>query len=106
MGGDWCYGRGLLKRVGWELWLGDRWERIVWVRIRGDVVLIETEHAVYKAGYMDAVRCRPAKPGLMCALVSEQAGRTVAPPMRSPDGTGRVQRGGRAPSRGWITAGS
>ena len=62
---SYCYGRKLLERVGWELFLGgngsggERWEPISWVRITGDQVLITVaDGTTYRAGYTDAVRCR------------------------------------------------
>jgi hypothetical protein len=68
MGGDpdaYCYGRRLLDRVGWEIYLGgdghgsERWEPITGVRIKGDQVRITVEGGVtYVTGYVDAVRCR------------------------------------------------
>jgi hypothetical protein len=68
MGGDpdaYCYGRKLLDRVGWEIYLGgdgrgrERWEPIVGVRIKGDQVRITVADGVtYVTGYVDAVRCR------------------------------------------------
>jgi hypothetical protein len=68
MGGDpdaYCYGRKLLDRVGWEIYLGrdgpgdERWEPIVEVRINGDQVRITVADGVtYVTGYVDAVRCR------------------------------------------------
>jgi hypothetical protein len=68
MGGDpdaYCYGKKLLERVGWEIYLGgdghgrERWEPIVRVRIKGDQVRITAADGVtYVAGYVDAVRCR------------------------------------------------
>lgn len=68
MGGDpdaYCYGRKLLDRVGWEIYLGgdglghERWEPIVTVRINGDQVRITVADGVtYVTGYVDAVRCR------------------------------------------------
>jgi hypothetical protein len=68
VGGDsdaYCYGRKLLARVGWEIYLGDddhgheRWEPIARVRISGDQVRITAADGVtYVAGYVDAVRCR------------------------------------------------
>jgi hypothetical protein len=71
VGGDpdaYCYGRKLLERVGWEIYLGgdeqghERWEPITRVRIAGDQVRITvTDGVTYVAGYVDAVRCR--RPG-------------------------------------------
>jgi hypothetical protein len=68
MGGDpdaYCYGKKLLDRVGWEIYLGgdghglERWEPIAGVRIKGDQVRITVADGVtYVAGYVDAVRCR------------------------------------------------
>ena len=68
MGGNpdaYCYGRTLLERVGWELYLGadedghERWEPIARVRIAGDQVRITVASGVtYVTGYVDAVRCR------------------------------------------------
>ena len=68
MGGDpdaYCYGRKLLDRVGWEIYLGgdghghERWEPIVGVRIKDDQVRITVADGVtYVTGYVDAVRCR------------------------------------------------
>jgi hypothetical protein len=64
-----CYGRKLLSRVGWEMYLGDdgrggeRWEPITGVRINGDRVLITvTDGTTYATGYADAVRCRRPPP--------------------------------------------
>lgn len=72
MGSDpdaYCYGKKLLEREGWELYLGgdehgrDRWELIVRVRIRGDQVRISAaDGATYVVGYTDAVRCRRYSP--------------------------------------------
>lgn len=64
-GDAYSYGRRLLKRIGWEIYLGgDRWRRITWVEVRGDEVLITVEDGTrFRAGYMDAVRLR--RPGLM-----------------------------------------
>jgi hypothetical protein len=60
-----CYGRKLLERVGWEIYLGgdqdghERWELITRVRISGDQVRITVADGVtYVTGYVDAVRCR------------------------------------------------
>jgi hypothetical protein len=60
-----CYGRKLLDRVGWEMFLGDdghggeRWEPITGVRIAGDRVLLTiADGTTYVTGYTDAVRCR------------------------------------------------
>lgn len=60
-----CYGRKLLDRVGWEMYLGDdghgveRWEPITRVRIAGDRVLLTVaDGTTYATGYTDAVRCR------------------------------------------------
>jgi hypothetical protein len=60
-----CYGRRLLDRVGWEIYLGgdgqghERWEKIARVRIAGDKVRITVADGVtYVTGYVDAVRCR------------------------------------------------
>jgi hypothetical protein len=65
-GGDdaYSYGRGLLRRIGWEIHLGgNQWERITWIEVRGDDVLITVEDGTtFRAGYMDAVRLR--RPGL------------------------------------------
>jgi hypothetical protein len=62
-----CYGRKLLDRVGWEIYLGgddrgyERWEKIARVRIAGDKVRITVADGVtYVTGYVDAVRCRPS----------------------------------------------
>jgi hypothetical protein len=62
-----CYGRKLLDRVGWEIYLGgddqgyERWEKIAQVRIAGDKVRITVADGVtYVTGYVDAVRCRPS----------------------------------------------
>lgn len=70
--GSYCYGRKLLGRVGWEMYLGasgsggERWEPITAVRIRGDHVLLTVaDGTTYRAGYTDAVRCR--RPGLPVA---------------------------------------
>jgi hypothetical protein len=64
-----CYGRKLLGRVGWEMYLGDdgqggqRWEPITGVRISGDQVLITvSDGTTYATGYTDAVRCRRRLP--------------------------------------------
>lgn len=66
---SYCYGRKLLGRVGWEMYLGDdgqgreRWEPITDVRITGDRVLITvTDGTTYATGYADAVRCRRPSP--------------------------------------------
>jgi hypothetical protein len=79
-----CYGRKLLERVGWEIYLGgdehgrDRWEPITRVRIAGDQVRITvTDGVTYVAGYVDAVRCRRpgrARPGTI------ELGQAVRPP--------------------------
>jgi hypothetical protein len=79
-----CYGRKLLERVGWEIYLGgdeqgrDRWEPITRVRIAGDQVRITvTDGVTYVAGYVDAVRCRrpgTASPGTI------GVGQAVRPP--------------------------
>jgi hypothetical protein len=60
-----CYGRKLLERVGWEIYLGgdehghERWEKITRVQIAGDKVRITVADGVtYVAGYVDAVHCR------------------------------------------------
>jgi hypothetical protein len=60
-----CYGRKLLERVGWEMYLGqdsdgrERWEPITAVRIAGDrVMLTVADGTTYVTGYTDAVRCR------------------------------------------------
>jgi len=60
-----CYGRKLLERVGWDMYLGDdghggeRWEPIARVTIAGDRVLLTVaDGTTYAAGYTDAVRCR------------------------------------------------
>ncbi len=60
-----CYGRKLLERVGWDMYLGDdghggeRWEPITRVAIAGDRVLLTVaDGTTYAAGYTDAVRCR------------------------------------------------
>jgi hypothetical protein len=64
VGDAYSYGRGLLKRIGWEIHLGgDRWERVTWVEVRGDDALITVEDGTtFRVGYMDAVRLR--RPGL------------------------------------------
>ena len=48
------------SRIGWELWLGaDQWALITDVHIRGDDVLITVEDGTtFRAGYVDAIRCR------------------------------------------------
>ena len=79
-----CYGRKLLERVGWEIYLGgdeqgrDRWAPITRVRIAGDQVRITvTDGGTYVAGYVDAVRCRrpgTGKPG------TTGVGQAVRPP--------------------------
>ena len=44
---------------GWQLWLGDGWVTITSVRVSGEHVLIgATDGRTYRAGYLDAVRCR------------------------------------------------
>jgi len=62
-----CYGRRLLDRVGWEIYLGgdehgdERWEKIARVRLAGDKVRITVAGGVtYVTGYVDAVRLRRA----------------------------------------------
>ncbi len=76
-----CYGRKLLDRVGWEMFLGDdghggeRWEPITGVRIAGDRVLITVaDGTTYATGYSDAVRCR--KPHRLVLMMGSEA---VAP---------------------------
>jgi hypothetical protein len=81
-----CYGRKLLERVGWEIYLGgdehgrDRWEPITRVRIAGDQVRITVPDGVtYVAGYVDAVRCRrppAATPGTIPVGQAERPPRT------------------------------
>jgi hypothetical protein len=81
-----CYGRKLLERVGWEIYLGgdehgrERWEPITQVRIAGDQVRITvTDGATYVAGYVDAVRCRRprvARPGTIPVTQTELTPRT------------------------------
>ena len=69
--GLYCYGRKLLGRVGWEMYLGydargsERWEPITGVRINGSQVRITVaDGTTYATGYADAVRCRrPRLPG-------------------------------------------
>ena len=63
--GSYCYGRKLLDRVGWEMYLGhdtqgsERWEPITGVRITsGQVRITVADGTTYAAGYADAVRCR------------------------------------------------
>ena len=75
--GSYCYGRKLLGRIGWEMYLGadgpggERWEPITAVRIRGDHVLLTVaDGTTYRAGYTDAVRCRRRRPGLPPARLS------------------------------------
>lgn len=51
-----------LKR-GWELWLGDGWVAITAVRVAGGHVLTgAADGRIYRAGYLDAVRCRAVSP--------------------------------------------
>ena len=53
------------SRIGWEIWLGgDEWALITDAHIRGDDVLITVEDGrVFRARYVDAIRCRkPARP--------------------------------------------
>ena len=51
-----------LKR-GWQLWLGDGWVTITSVRVSGEQVLIgAADGRTYRAGYLDAVRCRRVPP--------------------------------------------
>jgi hypothetical protein len=64
-GSAYCYGRKLLDRVGWEMYLGhdaeggERWEPITGVRVTGNQVQITVaDGTTYAAGYTDAVRCR------------------------------------------------
>ena len=69
--GSYCYGRKLLDRVGWEMYLGhdtqgsERWEPITGVRITsGHVRITVADGTTYATGYADAVRCRrPERPG-------------------------------------------
>lgn len=69
--GSYCYGRKLLDRVGWEMYLGhdtqgsERWEPITGVRITsGQVRITVADGTTYATGYADAVRCRrPERPG-------------------------------------------
>ncbi len=68
--GSYCYGRRLLERIGWEMYLGgngaggERWEPITRVRITGaQVLLTVADGTTYRAGYTDAVRCRRPRPG-------------------------------------------
>ena len=45
------------------MWLGDGWVAITSVRVNGDQVLIgAADGRTYRAGYLDAVRCRPVSP--------------------------------------------
>ena len=53
------------SRIGWELWLRTgQWALIADVQFRGDDVLTTVEDGTtYRAGYLDAIRCRePARP--------------------------------------------
>jgi hypothetical protein len=51
-----------LKRE-WELWLGNGWMTINSVRVSGEHVLIgAADDRTFRAGYLDAVRCRRASP--------------------------------------------
>jgi hypothetical protein len=53
------------SRIGWELWLGTgQWALITDVHLDSDDVLITVEDGTtYRAGYLDAIRCRePARP--------------------------------------------
>ena len=69
--GSYCYGRRLLHRVGWEMYLGrdtkgsERWEPIAGVQISSSQVRITVaDGTTYATGYADAVLCRrPARPG-------------------------------------------
>ena len=84
--GSYCYGRKLLERVGWEMYLGgngaggERWEPITRVRIRGDQVLLTVaDGTTYRAGYSDAVRCRrppPAAPPADAIFPQRRGGAT------------------------------
>lgn len=80
--GSYCYGRKLLERIGWEIYLGgngaggERWEPITRVRIRGDQVLLTVaDGTTYRAGYSDAVRCRRPPRRLMPSFRSVGAAR-------------------------------
>jgi hypothetical protein len=64
-----------LKR-GWELWLGSGWVVITSVRVSGEHVLIgAADGRTYRAGYLDAVRCRRVSPA---AQPAHAAGRTLS----------------------------
>ena len=65
-----CQAGKMRDRRGWQLWLGDDdWAAITDVRIRGDDVLITVDDGrTFRAGYVDAVRCRqPETPALIRA---------------------------------------
>jgi hypothetical protein len=60
-GGTYCQAPKL--KPGWQLWLGNAWVTITSVRIAGKDILIRTDDGrTYRAGYLDAVRCRRAPP--------------------------------------------
>jgi hypothetical protein len=60
-GGMYCQAPKL--KLGWELWTGNGWVTITSLRVAGKDVLIGTEDGrTYRAGYLDAVRCRVSAP--------------------------------------------
>jgi len=62
--GTWRQASKMRRRIGWEPWLGaGQWALITGVHIRGDDVLITVEDGTaFRAGYVDAIRCRePAR---------------------------------------------
>ena len=63
--GTWRQASKMRSRIGWEIWLdADKWALITDVHIRGDDVLITVgDGTTYRAGHVDAIRCRePAPP--------------------------------------------
>jgi hypothetical protein len=68
-----CQAGKMRDRRGWQLWLGDyAWTAITDVTIRGDDVLITVDDGrMFRAGYLDAVRCRqPEGPGINEGCIS------------------------------------
>jgi hypothetical protein len=62
--GSYCQARKLRQRAGWQLWLGGQdWATITFAEVRGDDVLnTVADGRIFRADYMDAVRCRPPQP--------------------------------------------
>jgi hypothetical protein len=63
--GEYCYGKRLRERAGWQMYLGEdagggeRWELITDVQFqRGDALLTVEDGTTYRAAYDQAVRCR------------------------------------------------